>query len=262
MSHEEEGLQAGFRLSLMGSWRLERAGAVVALPHRERRLVALLALRGARQRALVAGVLWPDASEEHARLSLRVSVLHVRQRAPGLLAQGDGALGLGPGVRVDVAALRSRIAGEASADSAERTRLVALSADAELLPGWYDDWVLLERERLEMQRLRALHGVAETALADGDLLTAVVAATEALSILPLSELALSVLMQALTRLGRKDVALARYHRFRATVRAEVGAEPSAALVRLAAGLGTSVPHPQQLPADRFADPLPQRSQSR
>jgi DNA-binding SARP family transcriptional activator len=42
--------------------------------------------------------------------------------------------------------------------------LDVLASPGELLPGWYDDWVLMERERVRLQHVRALEALAEQLL--------------------------------------------------------------------------------------------------
>src|SRR4051795_10446356 len=84
------------------------------------------------------------------------------RRRPGLVDPSGGALGLASGVRVDVREFR---------DWAKRVLDPTVAVDAvmppdmalrgELLPGWYEDWVLLERERLRQLRLYALEALAE-----------------------------------------------------------------------------------------------------
>ena len=39
--------------------------------------------------------------------------------------------------------------------------------DGDLLPDWYDDWLMIERERLRQLRVHALEQLAERAMREG-----------------------------------------------------------------------------------------------
>ena len=64
----------------------------------------------------------------------------------------------------------------------------------DLLPGWYDDWVIFERERLRQLRLHALEHTARLLLERRDLKTALQLALEAVRTEPLRETATALLM--------------------------------------------------------------------
>ncbi len=57
----------------------------------------------------------------------------------------------------------------------------------DLLPGWYDDWVLLERERLRQRVLHALEALSRHLVAAGRIAEAVEAAMTAVGVEPLRE---------------------------------------------------------------------------
>jgi DNA-binding SARP family transcriptional activator len=152
----------GPRITLIDGFTLRwgRPGAGTAgddLPHGVQRLVAHLCLAGRPARTAVAGDLWPDLPEEQAHASLRSALWRLRKVAPGLIEGVGGALSLVPGVRVDVRELYdwARRVADPRFRAAEVT-LPDLGLHGELLPGWYDDFVLLERERLRQVRLHAL----------------------------------------------------------------------------------------------------------
>ncbi|MFF0086753.1 hypothetical protein ACFYR1_44820 [Streptomyces canus] len=62
------------QLRLLGQFRLESAGGPVGLCGNAQRLLALVGLRGRVSHSVLAGTLWPDATEEHARDSLRTTL--------------------------------------------------------------------------------------------------------------------------------------------------------------------------------------------
>lgn len=224
-----------WHLRLFDGWELSCAGRHVPVPWREQRLLALLGLQGDRPRAHVAGMLWPDSSEARAMGSLRAAVWQVQHLLPGLLVEGRGPLALSSGVRVDVHDLLACLArtptGDQPGDLAATLRVLRRG---DLLPGWYDDWVLFERERLQQLRLRALETLADRLTSAGLVDHALAAAMTAVAIEPLRESSHRALIRVHLTIGNHADALRVYERFRARLRAELGIAPSpqiGALVR-------------------------------
>ena len=88
---------------------------------------------------------------------------------PGLLEADRWTVGLSRRVRVDVHALLRAMDTAPSRQRHDPSGLLSLLECEELLPGWYDDWVLYEREKLEQRKIRALENLATTAYDSGDL---------------------------------------------------------------------------------------------
>ena len=139
-----------------------RARVSVDLPWSAQRVVAFLALHDRPLLRLhVAGVLWPETSEDRAFASLRTALWRVRRSGCNLVQATDRQLELAPEVSVDAreaADLAHRVVhGEIKDDDEGLAGLFT----GELLPDWYDDWVLLERERIRQLHLHALETVCE-----------------------------------------------------------------------------------------------------
>jgi DNA-binding SARP family transcriptional activator len=220
------------RLQLLGWWQLTRGRQTVELGGREQRLTALLALRGRRPRVLVAATLWPDTVEERARASLRTAIKRTQHDAPGVLVADRTTVGLSSDVEVDLVDLTRAIGmpnGRRRASGATRLRLLE---GEELLPGWYDDWVLYERERLQQKRLRALEALATACYEAGDLDTALRAAQEASRIEPLLDAMRSILIRARLALGDVAGALHEFQAYRRFLGQELGIEPAEELFAL------------------------------
>jgi DNA-binding SARP family transcriptional activator len=208
------------------------------VPHGVQRLVAHLSLSVRPPRSAVAGQLWPDVPECHAQGSLRSALWRLQKVAPGLVEVSGGALSLAPLVRVDVRELgdwarRVRDPRSCLAD----VEIPEVALRGELLPGWYDDWVLLERERLRQLRMHALELVAtRLAAADryGDALEAAYAAAQAE---PLRESAHRAIVQVHLAEGNVGEALRVYEQFRELVADELGVQPSERMTRLVRGIG-------------------------
>src|SRR5215831_20524504 len=149
---------------VLGQFELRLDREALLLPSRPAQsLLAYLALTAgtAHRREKLAGLLWPDADDDNARKSLRHALWRIRK-----LIESDRATA--PYLLSDELAVSFNAGADYWLDAAVLVRdgdslheqLEAVGAYlGELLPGFYDDWVTLERERLEslfqlkMQRL-------------------------------------------------------------------------------------------------------------
>jgi DNA-binding SARP family transcriptional activator len=98
--------------------------------------------------------------------------------------------------------------------------------------GWYDDWVLTERERLRHRRVRALETLAAVSLDAGRSAESISFAEEAAKLEPLLESAVTLHVRALLHDGDLTAALAEYRAFRQRLDAELGVTPPRALTHL------------------------------
>jgi DNA-binding SARP family transcriptional activator len=101
-----------------------------------------------------------------------------------------------------------------------------------LLPGWYDDWVLMERERIRQRMLHALEALSCHLVKAGRFADAVDAAILAVNAEPLRESAQRTLIQAHIAEGNLVEARRTYCNFRKLVRTELDVEPSSDLLTL------------------------------
>ncbi|WP_171027613.1 bacterial transcriptional activator domain-containing protein [Pseudarthrobacter sp. NamE2] len=222
-----------WHLSLLGAWRLQRGNTTMAVACREQRLIACVGLLGCRRRSFLSGLLWPRSSETQAAGNLRTSVWCISHSFPHLLHSTADVLELDESVSVDVRALQRHVAmlREQPGIQIPETYLDHLSR-AELLPGWYDDWVIFEQERLRQLRLGALELMARQYLAGNEPGRAVIAALSAVSIEPLRESAHLLLVQAHLAAGNRAAAVRAYSMFASRLDAELGVQPSHQLTEL------------------------------
>lgn len=228
----------GFRLTLFDGWRLTRNGDGVHVPVRGQRLVALLALRGPQTRALVGGTLWPEASEQRAQTSVRAALWALHQQASGLVEAVGSEIRLAGHVSVDVTDFLTHARGllHARESNGHGTSPAWLPLDGrlggELLPGWYDDWVLVERERMNQLRLHALEAFTNILIERGDHAEALETALTAVAVDPLRESAHRLLIRVHLAEGNAAEALRQYERFRRLLRDSLGIEPSRQMAEL------------------------------
>ncbi len=144
-------------IRFLGRYDIRLDGAPVQIRSRPARTLLaylVLTLGTSHPRERLAGLLWPESTEANARKNLRQSLWRLRKSIGEgyLLAEADSvAFDPNSEVWLDVAALEHP--GEQVLEA------VVGSYEGELLPGFYEDWVLLERDRLaavfeqRMQRL-------------------------------------------------------------------------------------------------------------
>lgn len=220
-------------LGLLNCWRLEQRGQLVEVPARQQRVIAAVAIVGGRSRGFYAGLLWPDATERHATQSLRTCLWQITHSCPGLLAEPRNPLSLNPDVVTDLQVLFRRC--EQLRPDAPPPRpegILELLRSAELLPGWYEEWLLPEQEHLRRTRLHALEVLAESQLRLGLSDAAAEAAEVAALIDPFRESTQRLLIRSHLAAGNYAAALRSYSRFRAMLDRELGLAPSARLTEL------------------------------
>jgi DNA-binding SARP family transcriptional activator len=210
---------------------------VVGLPLPAERLLAFVALRDRPLlRPYIAGVLWPNATEGHAAGNLRCSLWKLMHCGAQLVGGRDGHLELSPDVTVDirlgsVLALRLR-----DAAPLPETELTTDNLSLDLLPDWYEEWVILEREAFCQLRVHALESLCERLVELGKFGPAVQAGLAAVAADPLRESAHTVLIAAYVAEGNVGPALRQFEVFRTLLADELGLEPSAAMQALVRGL--------------------------
>ncbi|MDH6464349.1 DNA-binding SARP family transcriptional activator [Micromonospora sp. A200] len=240
--------EATVRLLLLGGFRLLHGRRPVVVPRGLQRTIALIGLRPGATRAQLAGLLWPGVPEERALSSLRTALWRLR-RDPScpVIADGD-TVRLHPTVDVDVDELARADARVSQGGDPRPAAAVLAAGRHDLLPGWYDDWVLLERERLRQLRLHLLDEMARAHLRAGEHGEALQAALEAMAAEPLRETPHRLVVQVHLAEGNACEALHAYFDYRDLLRRELQLEPSAAMRALISEVLASHDRPRQAPA--------------
>ena len=210
---------------LFGAPEIRVDGVPVALASaRAVSLLACLVLQRGRpqRRDHLAFLLWPDSTDKQARTNLR-HVLHtLRAAMPGALEVTPRMLAW-CGDWADVAVFEEAIHGTVE----DKLRAVELYT-GELLPGWYDEWLGPERDRLRRLALAAIDEVVPQLEARGEQDIALRHAERALTFDPLAEASYRTLIRLHDARGDRARALRAYHECVTTLQDELGVEPSAA----------------------------------
>jgi DNA-binding SARP family transcriptional activator len=227
-----------FGLRLIGDFEVTRAGTdPIELPSAAQRVVAFLAVNGGSlSRTYVAAKLWLGGSESSANASLRSALWRLRQcsgSGAGMVKTTRTHLRLDPSTRVDlhdqIAIARRLLGCDDEPRACDYNRLLD---EDELLPGWYEDWVVLEREHVRQLRLHAIESVARRFLAQQRWGEAVDISLSAIRSDPLRESAHRTLIEAYLGEGNYCDALKAYLRHRSEVQRKLGIPPSPDLERL------------------------------
>jgi DNA-binding SARP family transcriptional activator len=215
------------KLSLLQGFQLECADIEVDLPLSSQRVLAFLALQLRPQtRSYVAATLWTNFKEERAGASLRSALWRINHCGYPLIAADARTLRLMPDVVVDLResarsaqeVLRGQTKGRA-------VRVDGLTA-GDLLPGWYEEWVVTEREHFRQLRLHALEELCEQLTEEGRFGQAVEAGLAAVCGEPLRESAHRVLIRAYLQEGNRAEAIRQYEACREVLRRELNIDPS------------------------------------
>jgi len=227
-------LRGRLALTLLGGFELGCAGRTVTVPLSVERLLAFVALQNRPvNRCFAAGTLWPDTTDERAGANLRSALWRLRRISPSLVETSATHLRLGSATAVDTHQLSSSIWRilDPSKDPAIED-LLQVCAPSDLLPGWYEEWVLVERERMRQLRLHALETLCERLAERRRFGPAVEAGLCAVQEEPLRESAQRALIGAYLAEGNACEAIRQYRHYTQVLDEELGLEPSPELADL------------------------------
>lgn len=217
------------QLFLLDGFRLLHGGAPAVVPRGLQRVVALIGLRPGATRTHLAGLLWPDTPEERALSRLRTALWRLRRNGSCPVLTSGGAVRLDARVEVDVDDLVRAAARVREGGDPRWAEGVLIAGRHDLLPGWYDDWVLVERERLRQLRLHTLEQIARAYLRAGQHGEALQAALEAMRAEPLRETPHRLVVQVHLAEGNAYEALHAFYAYRQLILSELQLEPSVAM---------------------------------
>jgi len=220
------------QVKLLGQFEVRLNNQPVELASRPAQsLLAYLVLTAgtAHRREKLAGLLWPSTAESNARRNLRQALWRIRQAissgAQQCLLADDISVAFDANSEywLDVRVLEKKAAEECSPD--DLIRAVSVYG-GDLLPGFYDEWVLLERQRLQMvfeHKMKLLLDCLVEAERWEDVLDW---GERWIALGQTPEPAYRALMAAHSALGDTSKVAASYQRCAETMRNQLGVEPS------------------------------------
>jgi DNA-binding SARP family transcriptional activator len=217
------GARGEWNIHLMGGFHLTRGDRAVSLPLNLQRVVAFTALNEpSLPRSRVIAALWPEAEDGQGASNLRTSLWRLARAAPVLVAERS-ALAVAPGVEVDVRRLATLA--ERAFDGDETSLVETCRYHAELLPGWHDDWLLIERERLRQLVVHLLDSAADACIEHDQCGRAVDLAHRAIQLEPLRESSHRTLIRGYLASGDRIAAVAHFRRLAGMLERELGLPP-------------------------------------
>jgi DNA-binding SARP family transcriptional activator len=213
-------------LRLLRSFGLVCADRDVSLPLSAQRILVFVALRPeALKRQHVACSLWLDYPEQRAHANLRSALWRIHRTGLRLVNADATTVQLDSAVVVDLReaeALAQQVLDPlVVVDNLDVGRL-----DGDLLPDWYDDWLVFDRERHRQLRLHALEALCERLTQAGRLDAAVQAGLAAVASEPLRETAHQAVIRAHLAEGNASEALRQFKLCQRLLRKHLGVEPS------------------------------------
>jgi DNA-binding SARP family transcriptional activator len=222
-------------ICLLGGPVVIKNGRRLEIPEGSKRLLVFVTLNGGRvSRRHAAGTLWPCGDDERAAGNLRSALWRLRGAGIDVLHAEKCILYLDPEVSVDITEL-SRWATRVIDNSAHGSDLGTLNLNPEalhLLPGWYDDWVIFERERLRQRLLHAMESWVRQLITRGLFADAVEVALTAVRLEPLRESAQRVLIEAHLAEGNFVEARRAYVEYHDMLGTELGVSPSVEMAEI------------------------------
>ncbi len=223
-----------YGLHLLGRFDVTRGDTVVRIPPAEQRLVAYLAtLRQPCGRQQLAELLFGGRRVDRAANSLRSAVHRIRRCAPDLIEASSDRLGLSAGATTDVRRADlaiDRILHPSGGLCADDVDLAILTT--EFLPGWYDDWALVERERLRQRSLHALDAIAAEELRQRRYARSIEVALSAVALEPLRESPRRIIIGCHLAEGNLSEAIRHHDSYAALLYEELGLTPTQQLTTL------------------------------
>lgn len=230
-------------LTLMGSFDLRYEGRSVMIAPAGQRLLSLLVLsRRTLTREFVAEKMWPDTSGARAAGCLRTALWRLPKLDRPLVVATADTLRLSRGIDTDLAATEDILHRTISRSQPPEHRtppepplpdveLADQALTSDLLPEAWDDWVVVERERLHQMRLHALESLSRIHRSAGRFGQALDAALRAVAGEPLRESAHRQVIETYLAEGNTGEAIRHFDGLRKLLRTELGLEPSPSLCR-------------------------------
>jgi DNA-binding SARP family transcriptional activator len=233
--------RAELRVTLLDQFAVTVDGAEVKIPAIGQRLVALAALCGPLPRPRVVSLLWPHLRQQPAAASLRTALSRLRAVCPSVLVDDYPWLRLAPGIAVDARELEARAIRATASGGDVDIDVSVHHFTAELLPGWDDDWVLDERDRLRELCLHAIEAHATMLREANRFAQAMNTAYAAKRLDPHRESPMRLIIEIHLAEGNRAQAARCYVQFRKRLRTAMRMEPSEEMRALIAPLMVETP---------------------
>jgi predicted ATPase/DNA-binding SARP family transcriptional activator len=222
------------KIFLLGQFKLQANNLPIELPSRPAQsLLAYLALNAGvtHRREKLASLLWPDTIETNARSYLRQALWRIRKTLESgdlnwqdILQISDISVAFDnqSNYWLDTEQLLKSVAPQ----SLDKIVEIVQYYRGELLPGFYDEWVLPERDRLEAAYHQKMNQLLDGLIQSGKWHEALKWGEDWIRLGHSPEPAFRALMMAYTGLGDQSMVSATYKRCGDSLDRELGLDPS------------------------------------
>lgn len=221
-------------LRLLGGCEVEDDGTPIRLESAKTRaaLVFLAVNPDAQSRHKLMGLLWGDSTEQRARRNLRHALWDLRRKLPqGAIIADRQTVCLDPAFYwLDVREFELLLAEFGAGDKHSAIKLYR----GDFLAGFhvnnapaFEEWALVERERLKRRAIETLHSLLVAVEEKGIWGAGIAYTRQLLQLDPWHEETHRRLMHFLAANGERSAALAQYEICRRILAAELGVEPTA-----------------------------------
>jgi len=254
-------MESPLRLEFLGGWqaRLGQVPVTGFASSKVQALLCYLAVTGRPQlRNTLATLLWGELPDADAANNLRQALNNLRRLLDPYLeiTRQTVAINTASAYWLDVAHFESMLAAGLSTSTTERLSEAVTLYRGDFLEGFnvraapeFDEWALVQRERLRALAVRALFQLAAEQGARAEWLAAIDSITRLLTLDPWREEVHQQLMLFLARSGQRSAALAQYQTCQRILAEELGVEPLPETTALYERIRTA-------PATRTTPPVP------
>ena len=228
------------KIHLLGQFKLQANNFAIELPSRSAQsLLAYLALNAGvtQRREKLAGLLWPEATDTNARSYLRQALWRMRKSLESGSLTWEDYLKISDisvtfddqsecWLDVDI------LLQPAEAGTVEEIIEIISLYRGELLPGFYDEWIVLERDRLQAAYHQKMNLLLERLIQAGRWDDALKWSEQWIGLGYSPEPAYRALMSAYAGLGDQGMISATYQRCVESLNRDLGLEPSPETQRL------------------------------
>jgi non-specific serine/threonine protein kinase len=220
---------------LLGQFSVRQDGAPIEIPSRPAQaLLAYLLLtpNSPHRREKLAGLIWPDSTDANSRSYLRKALWQLRKSLPVepgsseeyfLVDDISIAFNASSDYWLDADVVEERPPGDSTIDEL----VEAVSAyQGELLPGFYEEWVALERDRIESAFDQKMNLLIDQLIEQSRWVEVVEQAEQWIALGKAPEPAYRALMTAHASLGDRAKVAAVYARCTEALLDELGVDPS------------------------------------
>jgi DNA-binding SARP family transcriptional activator len=227
-------------ISLLGQFRLFSGEQSLDLPSRPAQsLLAYLVMQAGmvQRREKLAGLHWPEAIEANARSYLRQGLWRIRKSLEGASLDPDEFLQTDD---VSVVFLKEadywldvgHLLASIESGSIDQLREAVSLYRGELLPGFYDEWIEPERERIAASYHQKMNSLLGSLLEAGYWSQTIEWGEEWIRLAHSPEAAYRALMRAYAGLGDQSMVRTIYQRCITALDRELGIEPSSGTRKL------------------------------